>query len=389
MRLAFVTPRFGADIGGGAETLARGFALAAAAHGWQVEAWTTCAQSHYTWANEHPAGESWDNGVRVLRFPVIKQHEEQQAGLEIRLATQGHLPRAEQYRWLEGGAHSPALYNHIRQQAASQTALLVMPYATPMMHAAAWCAPEKVIFVPCLHNEPYAYLEPVHLLLETVLGVLFNAPEEGELTLTKLRTRPRRHAVLGVGLPIPDPLPIPKVAQPPSLLLISRLEAGKNVPLVYDYMQRYWDNGGRVRLIVAGSGPLIPPKHPAFDFRGFISEEEKIHLCTTSLAVLQPSLNESFGITLLDSWLTGRPVLVHGEGAVTRGQVMRASGGLWFRDEAEFAAAIEWLLTHPEQTNKMGMCGRAYTLQNYTWPALINRFEAIWHTWQISPTTHD
>lgn len=389
MRLAFVTPRFGADIGGGAETLARGFALAAAAYGWQVEAWTTCARSHYTWANEHPAGESWDHGVRVLRFPVIKQHEEQQASLEIRLAAQGSLPRTDQYRWLEGGAHSPALYAHIRQQAANQTALLVMPYATPMMHAAAWCAPEKVVFVPCLHNEPYAYLEPVHLLLETVLGVLFNAPEEGELTLTKLRVRPRRHAVLGVGMSIPDPLPIPQITQPPALLLISRLEAGKNVPLVYDYMQRYWDNGGRVRLIVAGSGPLTPPKHPAFDFRGFISEEEKLHLCATSLAVLQPSLNESFGITLLDSWLAGRPVLVHGEGAVTRGQVLRANGGLWFRDEAEFAAALEWLLTHPEEASKMGMCGRAYTLQNYTWPALMNRFEAIWHTWQTSLTTHN
>ncbi len=384
MRLAIVTPRFGADIGGGAETLARGLALTAAAIGWQVEAWTTCGRNHYTWANDHPAGESWDNGVRVLRFPVIKLNEGQQAGLEGQLAAGAYLSPTEQYRWPEGGPHSPALYTHIRQHAAATDAVLVMPYATPMMHAAAWCAPEKVIFVPCLHNEPYAYLEPVHLLLETVAGVLFNAPEEESLLLNTLRVRPRHHAVLGVGLPIPDPLPTPHVADPPHLLLISRLEAGKNVPLVYDYMQKYWQDGGRVRLIVAGSGPLIPPAHPAFDFRGFISESEKIELSRSALAMLQPSLNESFGITLLESWLAGRPVLVHGEGAVTRGQVMRARGGLWFREADEFAAAVHWLETHPDQASRMGQNGRAYTQQNYTWPALINRFSHIWHTWNTA-----
>ncbi len=387
MRFAFVTPRFGPHIGGGAETQARGFALAAAARGWQVEVWTTCAKSHYTWVNELPAGESWEDGVRVFRFPVIKRHEDRQSDLEIRLATQNRLPRADQYHWLEGGAHSPGLYAHIRQHAAAQMAVFVLPYANPMMHAAAWSAPEKVIFIPCLHNEPYAYLEPVHLLLETVMAVLSNAPEEGQLLLEKLRIRPQRHVVLGESLPFPDPLPTPQVSDPPALLLVSRLEEGKNVPLVYQYMQHYWENGGRVRLVVAGSGPFTPPDHPAFDFRGFISEEEKLHLCATSLAVLQPSLNESFGLTLLESWLAGRPVLVHGDSAVTRGQTLRASGGLWFRDEEEFAAAIEWLLSHPEQASKMGICGREYTQQNYTWPAIIDRFEAIWHTWQ-TPTNN-
>lgn len=384
MKLAVVTPRFGVDIGGGAETLARGFALAAAAHGWQVEAWTTCGRNHYTWANELPAGESWDNQVRVLRFPVSKLNEEEQARREGQLAAGGYLSPADQYGWLEGGPHSPTLYAHIRQHAAAMAAVLVMPYATPMMHAAAWCAPEKVIFVPCLHNEPYAYLQPVHLLLETVAGVLCNAPEEGQLITQTLRARPRRLAVLGVGLSIPDPLPIPEVAIPPYLLLISRLESGKNIPLIYEYMEQYWQEGGRMPLIVAGSGPLTPPDHPAFTFRGFISEEEKISLARHALAMVQPSLNESFGITLLESWIAGRPVLVHGDGAVTRGQVQRAKGGIWFRTGDEFAAAAHWLQTHPEQADRMGRSGRAYTLQNYTWPALIHRFAHLTQTWNLT-----
>ena len=60
MRAAIVVPRFGPDVLAGAERLARGFAYAVAAHGWQVEVWTTCASSHYTWQNDLPAGLSQD-----------------------------------------------------------------------------------------------------------------------------------------------------------------------------------------------------------------------------------------------------------------------------------------------------------------------------------------
>ena len=55
-RLAFVPPRYGPDVVGGAELVLRQIASGLADRGWTVDVLTTCARDHYTWANEYPAG---------------------------------------------------------------------------------------------------------------------------------------------------------------------------------------------------------------------------------------------------------------------------------------------------------------------------------------------
>ncbi len=55
-RLAFVPPRFGAEVIGGAEAVVREMATGLAARGWDVEVLTTCARDHFTWANEYDGG---------------------------------------------------------------------------------------------------------------------------------------------------------------------------------------------------------------------------------------------------------------------------------------------------------------------------------------------
>ncbi|MGH2541884.1 MAG: hypothetical protein ACRDIB_03750, partial [Ardenticatenaceae bacterium] len=161
MRLAVVVGRYGAGVIGGAESQARGFAEEAARRGWEVEVWSTCARDHYTWGNVFPAGCERIGNLVVRRFPVRREKMAQYHELEQALATHRALPAAEQYRWLESGAHSGALYDHVARHASSFDALVVLPYASPMMQLAAWAAPEQAIMWPCLHDEPYAYLEPV------------------------------------------------------------------------------------------------------------------------------------------------------------------------------------------------------------------------------------
>jgi hypothetical protein len=145
---------------------------------------------------------------------------------------------------------------------------VALPYASPLAHYAAWAAPDKFVFWPCLHDEPYAYMEPIHLLLERVWGVMFNTPEEGHLALGKLKIEPRRSAVLGEGVILPEMGAVKENGHHsyPYIAYVGRLEAGKNLLLLYDYMWRYADKGGKVRLVVMGKGPLEPPEHPAFDY---------------------------------------------------------------------------------------------------------------------------
>ncbi|MBI2466669.1 MAG: glycosyltransferase family 1 protein, partial [Candidatus Rokubacteria bacterium] len=70
MKVAFVVPRYGDGVVGGAETLTRGLAEHLAAAGTPVEVLTTCARNHFTWKNELRPGVVREHGVTVRRFPV-------------------------------------------------------------------------------------------------------------------------------------------------------------------------------------------------------------------------------------------------------------------------------------------------------------------------------
>jgi glycosyltransferase involved in cell wall biosynthesis len=383
MRIAIVVPRYGDQVLGGAESQARGFAEAAVQRGWEVEVWTTCARSHYTWENVYPVGQEMLRGVLIRRFPVTSWDPDCQAKLNLKMAIQGYLSVNDQYAWLESGAHSTPLYQHVAQHAAEFDVVIALPYAMPLAHYAAWAAPEKMVIWPCLHNEPFVYTEPVRLWMESVWGVMFNSPEERDLALKSLQIHPARCAVLGEGVTLNlSALPEQMDIRPDQLLYVGRLEEGKNILLLYEYVQRYFEEGNDIRLVVLGEGPLKPPLHPAFEYRGFVSEQEKARAYASSLVLCQPSLNESFSLVVMESWLAGRPVLVHGECAVTRGHVQRSKGGLWFQTYEDFAGALDWFRSHLELATRMGENGKVYVLRNYTWEIVLDRFETIFRVWK-------
>ena len=69
MKVAYVTPRYGEEVIGGAELGARMLAERLVdALGWPVEVFTTCALDARTWADEYPPGDAEVNGVTVHRI---------------------------------------------------------------------------------------------------------------------------------------------------------------------------------------------------------------------------------------------------------------------------------------------------------------------------------
>ncbi len=384
MRIAIVVPRYGPEIVGGAEMQARGLAESAGRRGWQVEVWTTCARSYLTWANELRPGTERINGVLVRRFRVQVIEAERYTYLD-REISRARLRPAEHFDWLECGPHSPALYAYAAAHGAEFDFVLALPYVQAMVHDAAWAAGGRVVVVPCLHHEPLAFIQPLALLLESAHGVLYNSPEEGWLAEGFLGLRPRRSAVLGEGASLPQPPAGPAPGAGAPLLYLGRLEPGKNLSLLYEYARRYVDEGGQLELVVAGTGPLAPPEHPAFRFVGVVSEAEKAALCASALALVQPSLNESFSLTIMESWLAGRPVIVFGGCPVTRGHLKRSRGGLWFSVYPEFVGVIEWLRAHPQAATRMGHNGRAYVQRHFTWEAVLDRLAQILGEWAAVP----
>jgi len=126
-----------------------------------------------------------------------------------------------------------------------------------------------------------------------------------------------------------------------------------------------------------GKAVLPIPVHVNVTHLGVLSETEKLSVIGASRLLVHPSPFESLSMALLEAWKMRRPALVNGRCAVLRGQVQRASGGLYYASYEEFAEGLGWLLAHPREADAMGAAGRAYYEANYSWPVVMDKYERL------------
>lgn len=380
--IGFVVPRYGAEIVGGAETLARGFAEKLAEHGAEVEVLTTCARDHHTWQNALPAGSATERSVTVRRFAVFRRDIGPFLEVQRRLSEGFRVDVDEELVWAAGSVNSEDLYEFLEREGNRFRALLFLPYLFGTTLLGPHVRPERSVLIPCLHDEPFAYLEVVASLFRTVRGALFNSAPERALA-RRLFGVSAEAPVVGFGF---DPVPSAKGREAALrsrygidgdyLLYFGRKEGGKNVPLLIEHFAACAGAGAGLSLVIAGDGSIEASALP----KGVVdlprlSEEDKNAACAGALAVCQPSVNESFSIVLMEAWLQETPALVNGRCAVTRDHVLRANGGLYFDDVAEFAGAVDYLRRHRQERREMGRQGCAYVLEHYGWERVLERFE--------------
>jgi glycosyltransferase involved in cell wall biosynthesis len=395
IRLAFIVPRYGPEVLGGAETITRCLAEHLPPAEFRVEVLTTCARDLLSWQNVYPPGVSSINGISVRRFPIDPRVGDPRLHRALMVQFTNHSPMTvdDEEAWIDSSAHSPALYAHLAQHGDDYDLLIAGPYPFGLTFYSAALCPERTVLWPHLHDEPFARFVQTRLMLEACRGVLFNCEPERALAERKLNIRNPQSFVVGEGL---EELP----AEPerfrqkvgltdPFVLYVGRLDEMKNLLTLFSYFAEYKRRRpGPLKLVLMGDGPLAIPPHPDIWAIGFQDEQSKHDALAAALVVCQPSLLESFSLVLMEAWLTGTPVLVHGDCDVTRYHVLRSDGGLYFTSAAEFAGALDWFLDHPEGCAQMGRLGQAYVRREYNWPAVLDRFReavALW-TGRLDPS---
>jgi glycosyltransferase involved in cell wall biosynthesis len=382
LRLLFVVPRFGARVIGGAESLMRSLALQAARDGHVVEVATTCATSHETWENVLVPGETEEDGLCVRRFPVSDRDADRHAQLATRLALRGRLSYLEELDLMATSVWSSELQSFLEKDAAGYDLVLLSPYlfGTTFWGAQAW--PEHSVLVPCLHDEPYAYMVCMKRLFATVAGCMFNSGAEESLARRLYNVR--AGGIVGMGFSAPQSPARPGFAAAHGLsrylVFAGRLEEGKGVHTAVEYVARYArHHAPELRLVLLGRGSYRVPREYAWATLelGYVDEETKRSALAEAVALVNPSRLESLSIVLMEAWLEGTPALVAAECDTLRAHCERSGGGIPYRGFLGFASALRELLESPEAARARGHAGRAYVLEEYGLDAVAERFRRL------------
>lgn len=390
MRIAFVVPRFGAQIVGGAEMHAGQLAARLADDGNDVEILTTCAVDHHSWRNELPAGAERSGALTVRRYAVDERDLGIHGELERAIVLGLPLSREEELLWLRHGVSSSAMEDDLIASGDRYDVIVPMPYLFGTSYFAFAARPERAVPIPCLHDEPYAHLGFVREMLTDSLGVMFNAPAEAELG-RRLAGPLDRWCVVGMGFDPPGALDLDAVRRRyhldrPFVLYVGRREGGKNTPVLIDHFRRYKHrHPGDLQLVLVGSGEPVP-KDP--DVRAMtIDWADRDAIYNLCRVFVQPSVNESLSIVLMQAWLARRPVVVHAHCAVTRDHCERSNGGLWFGNYAQFEEILGLLLGDPALSAALGANGEAYVRREYSWDTVLGRFRDSARRWTASVGT--
>jgi glycosyltransferase involved in cell wall biosynthesis len=379
-RVAFVSPRYGADIVGGAEAVVRDVALGLVGRGWEVQVLTTCAVNPYTWANELPESTKTDEGIVVRRFRnELATSASKEHAVHGRIYY-GERPSVDdQVTWLNALFRNPGLFEAVHREKDSFDAFVFAPYL--FWHTTV-CMPvvaDRAVVMPCLHDEVYAHVEVMRHVLSLPAAVWFLSGPEHELAHRIGPVTPQ-HTVIGSGMEVPEEHDAASFRREygidePFVLYLGRREADKGWPWLMDEFSRAKTP---VKLVTAGAADAAVPhklRGRVIDV-GLLSTEQRDNALAAALAYVQPSLMESYSRTVMESWLAGRPVLARRGSAVVEWHSARSGAGLVFSGARELARHIRSLVSDPAASERMGEQGRAYVMDHYQWSHVLDLVEA-------------
>lgn len=381
--LAVVVQRYGTEITGGSESLARSVAERLTAF-YDVTVFTTCARDYVTWRNELPPGEETLAGVRVRRFP---SEEERDLAAFNAFAEPLYLREAsddeERLFLRRQGPYVPRLVEALRAERDRFVAVLFFTYLYYPTWAGMKAAPGPSVLVPTAHDEPPLRFRVYQELFALAGGFAFLSGPEEALVRSRFPVAERPALVAGIGVEVPESpdvegFRIRHDLERPYVLYAGRIDAGKGCDEMLAHHARYRrDVPGAAELVLIGKLAMPEPRDPGVRYLGYLSEEEKHAALAGARAVLCPSPYESLSIVLLEGMALGTPALATARSAVLLDHCRRANGGLWYRDADEFAEALDLLVREESLRTALGANGRAYVRTNYRWEAVLARYRSL------------
>lgn len=167
-----------------------------------------------------------------------------------------------------------------------------------------------------------------------------------------------------------------------SILFIGSLAAHKRVDLLIKSFTNILKNycSTNLKLTIAGQKTLYYPQieklvdslkpeiKSKINFIFNFPQKNLGKLIDNCDVLILPSIQESFGLVVIEAWARQKPVICARIPALQE-LVEKSNGGLLFEidNQNDLTQKIEFLLNHPKKAQQMGQNGYKYVKNNYTW----------------------
>lgn len=380
--ITFVSPRYGADVVGGAEAAFRSLATRLSADGLDVTVLTTRAHSYITWENHFGEGSTVEDGVLVHRFNVDRPTTSLKALSGRLLGGKKRFSVREKLDWSDQiEPKSTALLDAVAE--VNTGVLAFTPYlywptvrgvsvakVATILHAAA--QPEAQLMLP-QYRQVFSRATALAHYTRSEQATVFSL-------FSDTRTKPQ----VVLGLPVEPPVCVasPEVVRQdfglsdePFALYLGRVANTKGVQELVSSFANVRGQGGKLVL----AGPVIDkvPPTPGVICTGAVSEEQKYGLLAAAHVLVNPSCYESFSLVVIEAWLMGTAVLVNGWCGATREHCETSGGGYWYRNEAEFSHTYKRLMADAALRSQLAQAGKQYATSQFSWPTVRRRYQAL------------
>ncbi len=379
IKVAAVIQRYGQDVVGGAETLAKDICERLNRIGYDVTVFTTIAKDYITWKNDYKPGNTILKGVEIRRYEVEKERDINYFNDFSRDFFSGKRSRSEEKEWIDlQGPYSPKLKRAVEEEQANFDVFIFFTYLYYTTVNVISSVKKPVILFPTAHDEP-----PFKL---GVMKKVFLRPDSfffltgAEMELVKRTFSPKNKLnLLRTGIEISENaderffrLKFGVVA--PYILYAGRIEKGKGLETLFEAFERI-RKSSVINLVLMGRKVMDIPEIDGIRYVGYVSEKEKLSAFNGALFSIQPSHYESLSITTLESFSQKTPVLVNRESKVLMEHIELSGGGESYIGPDEFVQKFNYLSKNRSVRKQMGSKGYDYVKKHFSWEVVLEKID--------------
>ena len=402
-KIGLIVQRYGRQVNGGAEVLARMVAEKLALK-YDITVLTSRAMDYHFWEPELPEGESEENGVKIIRF----DHKPKAAAKKVhRLNRQyrGRLLYQKLYRfigqpawylklfpsaevgekegllWVEN--QGPAMYGllkYLEENEQEYDAFIFVTYLYYPSVSGLLAVPHKSIFIPTMHDEQAAYFPIFKKTMASPRSLMFLTESEKKFSNILFDIAQIRQDVMSVGIETVDGQKNSELIKKFSIkgkyiIYVGRIDAAKGCnDLLKSFVSFTNNNKESITLVLAGKNMIEETVNENIIYAGFVSDEEKEQLMKHAEALIIPSKYESLSLVVLESFACKIPVIANGECEVLKDHIVNSNGGWTYTNEEEFSSVLKKVIDGSENIQK-GLNGYEYVTKNYSWQKVMSIFD--------------